>query len=131
MGESMHCDCVLGFGTARIVVSMMSIWALPVFVALLLSCTALGGKLQKGIQLAVLMVSLLYVAGASNADALLHCQTADHIGQPLGSRSFMKQMPLLPCDSPEATRLRAVGYAASFTYGVLIPLLIYIALKRA
>ncbi|CAJ1330203.1 unnamed protein product [Effrenium voratum] len=98
----------------------------PAFpLAVLVLC--LGLELARrglGISVALKVITLLYIGGASSSSNLLSCQKTDGLGEQLPKNfAFRSAIPEILCDEESSfkTRVDVIAYSTAFGYAVVIP----------
>ncbi|CAE7293660.1 RCH2, partial [Symbiodinium pilosum] len=83
-----------------------------------------------GVSMALKLLTLLYIGGASNCAALMRCQNVDGGREPLGDFAFRAVLPDLKCQDP-APLADGIAWICAFCYGLLIPgFLAYLMFKQ-
>ncbi len=101
-----------------------AMWAPVIPLLLLLSCLSLEAfQHGSGLAVALKVLTVLYIGGASSCADLLSCQTVDGAGKVLPDDfHFRKLLPNLRCQDADANHaVDAVAYVTAMCYGVVIP----------
>ncbi|CAE7840644.1 unnamed protein product [Symbiodinium sp. CCMP2592] len=115
--DALSLECEYG-RNARLACALLG----PVLPLLLLAaCAILEAFLRgRGISMALQVLSLAFIGGASSCAGLLRCQELDGDGEPLGEEhAFRSLLPHLKCS--EAPWVAAIGRGCAVGYGIFIP----------
>ncbi|CAK9045516.1 unnamed protein product [Durusdinium trenchii] len=116
-------------------VRSMAALVTPLLPLLLLACCGCVEVCAPGvgISMALKVVTVLFIGGASGSTQLLECQEEDGAGQSLGRFAFRPLFPHLLCSeqTEEAVWVDAIGRVTGVCYAVVIPsLLAFIFAKQ-
>ncbi|CAK9060018.1 unnamed protein product [Durusdinium trenchii] len=118
-----------------VVIHSASALAAPLLPLLLLGLCAMIELFSRsdGINLALKMLTLFFIGGASSSAKLLNCQDYDGGGEKsLGEDSFRPLFPHLKCNDSNGLALwvDGIGYATVFAYGMVIPMFLLMVMAR-
>ncbi|CAE7599876.1 inlA [Symbiodinium sp. CCMP2456] len=115
--DALSLECEYG-RNARLACAVLG----PVLPLLLLAaCAILEAVLRgRGVSVALQVLSLAFIGGASSCAGLLRCQELDGGGEPLGEEhAFRSLLPHLKCS--EAPWVAAIGWGCAVGYGIFVP----------
>eukprot|EP00913_Durusdinium_trenchii_P034073 g31892.t1 len=116
-----------------VVIHSASALAAPLLPLLLLGLCAMIELFSRRINLALKMLTLFFIGGASSSAKLLNCQDYDGGGEKsLGEDSFRPLFPHLKCNDSNGLALwvDGIGYATVFAYGMVIPMFLLMVMAR-
>jgi len=128
--EVLYLQCVLGGPGVRLAAALVT----PVIpLLMLLCCVGLECfKRGSGVNVALKVLAVFFIGGASACMALRSCQHRDAGGEQLGDLAFLRQLPDLDCndETTEAQLVSAVFRPCAACYGVLIPCFLFYLYTR-
>eukprot|EP00913_Durusdinium_trenchii_P028058 g26305.t2 len=136
--NSLNLQCTFDPQTVRTLAALSS----PLAPLLLLLCCPVLELYRPGfgVSMALKILTVLFIGGASSTAELLSCQYEDGDGERLEHWAFRKAFPEFRCSKQDglAFWVDAVGYSSAVAYGVLVPLFLaslmvrqYFALQKA
>lgn len=128
--DALSLECIDGRMAGRV-----GAFASPCLPLLLLALCGLVEALLRGqgVSLALKVLSVFFIGGASSCAKLLQCQTVDGGGSSLGDFAFRSALPHLRCSDSHEEALWAnyIGWGCFASYSLLIPsFLLYLIVRQ-
>ncbi|CAE7782430.1 FEA2 [Symbiodinium sp. CCMP2592] len=128
--DALSLECIDGRMAGRV-----GAFASPCLPLLLLALCGLVEALLRGqgVSLALKVLSVFFIGGASSCAKLLECQRVDGGGSSLGDFAFRSALPHLRCSDSHEEALWAnyIGWGCFASYSLLIPIfLVYLIVRQ-